>query len=85
MRINWKVRFRNKLFIVEFTSAVLVAIQALCAIFGLRIDLSDLSGKIMAAVNAVLVPLALLGIINDPTTDGHGDSEQALTYEEPKK
>ena len=28
--------------------------------------------------------LAILGIVNDPTTAGMGDSEQALTYEKPK-
>jgi phi LC3 family holin len=29
--------------------------------------------------------LSSLGIVHDPTTVGVGDSEQALTYEEPKK
>jgi phi LC3 family holin len=29
--------------------------------------------------------LCILGVVNDPTTSGVSDSEQALTYQEPKK
>ena len=28
--------------------------------------------------------LAILGVVTDPTTEGVGDSEQALTYTKPK-
>ncbi|MGZ7192289.1 phage holin, partial [Streptococcus pyogenes] len=33
----------------------------------------------------VMAILTVVGIINDPTTVGVKDSEQALTYYEPKK
>jgi phi LC3 family holin len=36
-------------------------------------------------VNAVFAVLVILGIVVDPTTDGVGDSERALSYETPYK
>ena len=38
--------------------------------------------QVVAAVFAVLV---ILGVVTDPTTKGITDSDQALTYTEPKK
>ena len=35
-------------------------------------------------VNALFALLALLGVVNDPTTQGTGDSQQALGYQVPK-
>jgi phi LC3 family holin len=39
----------------------------------------------LAIVDGVFILLALLGIIPDPTTAGMSDSDQAMTYTEPKK
>ena len=36
-------------------------------------------------MNAVFALLAILGVVNDPTTAGVADSTQALTYQAPKK
>ena len=33
----------------------------------------------------VFLLLAILGIVNDPTTAGTSDSAQAMTYQKPKK
>ena len=38
----------------------------------------------MAFVNSLFAVLALLGVVNDPTTQGMRDSAQALTYQRPK-
>ena len=57
----------------------------IAAVFGYQIDLSELSGKIVAAIDAVFAVLAIMGVVNDPTTKGLSDSTQALTYTEPKK
>ena len=35
-------------------------------------------------MNALFALLAILGIVADPTTEGMGDSAQALTYTSPK-
>ena len=36
-------------------------------------------------VNALFAVLAILGVVTDPTTEGIGDSQQALNYVEPRK
>lgn len=35
--------------------------------------------------DAAFAVMVILGVVNDPTTDGLSDSKQALTYTEPKK
>lgn len=50
-----------------------------------QLDLGDLGNKLLDVVNALFAVLAILGIVTDPTTAGVKDSEQAMTYTEPKK
>lgn len=83
--INIKVRLKNKTFWLAFIPAVLLLIQVVAAVFGYTLDLGDLGDKLLAVVNAVFMVLAILGVVVDPTTQGVGDSTQALTYTEPKK
>lgn len=83
--INWEVRIKNKQFWLSIIPAVILLIQAVAAIFGLNLDFGELSTKLLAVVNAVFVVLAILGIVNDPTTSGIKDSERALGYSEPYK
>ena len=82
--INWRVRIKNKAFWVAIIPAVILLIQAVAAVAGYTIDLTDMAGKLLAVVEAAFVVLAILGIVNDPTTKGLSDSERALTYEEPR-
>ena len=83
--INWKVRIRNKNFWLTLIPAVFLLIQVVSAVFGFTIDLGDLGNKLLEVVNALFAVLAILGIVTDPTTAGVKDSEQAMTYTEPKK
>ena len=82
--INWKVRIKNKAFWVSLIPAVLLLVQVIAAVFGYTLDLGDLGNKLLAVVNALFAVLAILGVVTDPTTAGVGDSDQALTYTEPK-
>ena len=82
--INWKVRIKNKLFWMAIIPAVLVLIQVVLAVFGIQVDFADLQGKLLAVVDALFVVLMILGIVTDHTTEGVGDSEQAMSYEKPK-
>ena len=82
--INWKVRIRNKNFWLTIIPAIALFIQAVAALFGFTIDLNDFSGKALVVVDSVFVILAILGIVNDPTTAGLSDSSRAMTYDEPK-
>ncbi len=83
--INWLVRFKNKGFWLSFIPAVLLFVQTAVALFGLNIELEGLAAKLLDVMNALFAVLALLGIVNDPTTEGVGDSVQALGYTEPKR
>lgn len=81
--INWKVRIKNKNFWLAIIPAVLLLIQAVAAIFGFTLNLSDIGAKLLDVVNATFVVLAIIGVVTDPTTEGVGDSERALRYEKP--
>lgn len=83
--INWKVRIRNRAFWVSLIPAVLLLIQSGAAVFGVTLDLGEVGSRVLAVVNQLFAVLAILGVVNDPTTAGLGDSENALTYEFPKK
>ena len=85
MKINWKVRIKNKNFWLTIIPAVLLFAQVVLAVFGVSIDVGDIGNKLIAVVDAAFVILVGLGIVTDPTTAGISDSEQAMTYEEPKK
>lgn len=84
MNINWTVRLKNKNFWLAIIPAILLLIQVVAAVFGFSLDLGDLGNKLLAVVNAAFAVLAILGIVNDPTTATLNDSERALTYTEPK-
>ena len=84
MNINWKVRFLNKYFWFALIPAVLLLVQVIAAVFGFELDLSVLGERLLAVVNALFAVLAIIGVVNDPTTKGVQDSAQAMTYEKPK-
>ena len=81
--INWQVRIRNKQFWVSVIPALALVVQAVAAVFGWTLDFSNLSGRLIAVVDAVFALLVILGVVVDPTTAGIGDSRRALGYEEP--
>lgn len=83
--INWKVRLKNKTFWTTFIPAAILLVQAVCAVFGLNLDFSDIGGKLLTVVNAIFVVLTILGVVTDPTTAGISDSTQAMTYDKPKE
>ena len=85
MKINWKVRFANKDFWMTFIPALLLLITVVADVFGIQLDLGDLGNRLLEVVKAVFMLLAILGIVNDPTTAGTNDSAQAMTYQKPKK
>lgn len=83
--INWTVRLKNKAFWLSLIPAILLMIQVVAAPFGLVLDFGELGNQLLAIVNAIFAVLVILGIVEDPTTAGVGDSAQALSYTEPKK
>ena len=86
MKINWIVRIKNKAFWLAIIPAVLLLIQAVADVIGYQLDFGGISDKLISVVNAVFVVLSILGIVNDPTTDGIiSDSTRAMTYTTPNK
>ena len=85
MKINWKVRLKNKSFWISLVPAVLLLVQTIAGVFGLTLDFGQLGNQLLAVVNAVFAVLTILGVVVDPTTQGTRDSKEALAYEEPKK
>lgn len=82
--INWTVRFKNKTFWLALIPAALLFIQAVAKVFDFELDFGELGNNLTAVVNTVFALLAVLGVVVDPTTKGTSDSEQAMTYGEPK-
>jgi phi LC3 family holin len=83
--INWKVRLKNKYFWITLISAVALFGQNIAEMFGISLDFTGIGEQVAAIVEAVFMILALVGIVNDPTTAGITDSHQALTYTTPKE
>lgn len=84
-KINWIVRAKNKTFWLTLIPAILLLAQAIANVFGITIDLTNIGGKLLEVVQALFVVLSILGIVVDPTTQGVGDSTQALSYDAPKE
>ena len=83
MKINWNVRIKNKNFWLALVPALALLFQAFANIFGIKLEFGETIDKILVFINVLFAFLVLIGIVNDPTTVGLGDSERALGYEEP--
>ena len=90
MKINWKVRFKNPVFIANLLLAIIVPILAYCGLKWEDMTTWYALGNLFveAVKNPVIVVSVIVSVwnaINDPTTAGLSDSKNALTYVEPKK
>lgn len=83
MKINWKVRMRNKPWLMSFTALVITFVYDLLAMLEVVPAVSE--ERIMGIVQLVLTLLTALGVLIDPTTQGVQDSERAMLYVEPGK
>lgn len=80
-KINWRVRFRNKIWLAAFASLFITFIYGLLELLDVVPSISE--GRAIEVIQSLLTVLGLIGIVTDPTTAGIGDSERALGYEEP--
>ena len=80
MRINWKVRFKNKVWLGSFLSLVIGFIYSLLALFDVFPAVTQ--NLVVQLLNQLLTFLGLIGVIVDPTTAGLEDSDRAMGYEE---
>lgn len=79
--MNIKVRLRNKVFWIGFIPVVVAFIYSTLALFGKAPAISEV--MVVKILQEIVSILAILGVLNDPTTAGVKDSERAMTYEVP--
>lgn len=84
MKINWIVRLKNKAFWMAIIPAILLLAQQVCGMFGIKIEIAGLTDQLLAIIGTVFAILSLIGVVNDPTVATLSDSNQAMTYTEPK-
>lgn len=85
MKINWKVRAKNKLFWLALVPAFLLVLQIVANWFGCELAADLIGQEATDLINAVFGLLVILGIVVDPTTPGTDDSDQVMRYQEPRK
>ena len=86
MKMNLKVRVKNPWFWIGLLGVILAAM-------GISPETLTSWGAVYVAIQNLIsnpfmlgsVFVAVLGVFLDPTTDGIGDSERAMTYTTPKK
>ena len=81
MRINWSVRFKNKVWLGSFLSLIVGFVYSMLALFDVFPQVTQ--NLVLQLMNQVLTFLGLIGVIVDPTTAGIGDSDRAMEYTEP--
>lgn len=81
MKINWKVRFRNKTWLSTFLALVIGFVYHVLALFDVFPTITE--NSVMQIVSEALTFLGLIGVLVDPTTAGLSDSQRAMSYEEP--
>lgn len=79
MKINWKIRFRNKVWLTALLSSVIAFVFDLLAMLDLTPAVTG--DMVMQCASALLTLLTALGVVIDPTTQGVSDSDRAMTYE----
>lgn len=89
-QINWKIRFKNKLWVSSFISQTLLLIQAIIlgldSLHAIHINIEALDAWVkwlLGILNAILAYLTYLGIVQDPSVEGIGDSARVINREEP--
>ncbi len=81
MKLNWKVRFKNKVWLASFISLIVGFVYSVLALFDVYPKVTQ--SLIMQIADQVLLFLGMIGVIVDPTTAGLQDSNRAMSYEEP--
>ena len=86
--INYKVRFRNPVFIAQLILAVLTPILAYAGLTMQDLTTWKALGELLigAISNPYVLGLVVVSVFNavtDPTTAGIKDSERAMTYSAP--
>lgn len=81
MKINWKLRLKNKTTLISLIGVVLSFFYTLLGSLDIVPAISQ--DNITTIILGVVEALAVVGIVVDPTTTGIEDSTRALGYQNP--
>ena len=81
MKINWKVRLRNKTWLAALIALVVSFVYDLLAMLEIVPAVDE--AWVMSLIQTVLTILTILNIVINPTTQGVADSDRAMLYDEP--
>ena len=81
MKINWKVRLKNKTWLTAALSLLVSFVFSVLALFDVAPAITQ--DNVMQAISALLMILAGVGVVVDPTTPGAKDSDRAMSYVAP--
>lgn len=82
MKINWKLRLQNKTTLVTLIALCVTFVYQVLGLFGVVPSVSQ--SEVINTTGLLINILVVLGVVVDPTTDGIGDSNNALKYKIPK-
>lgn len=83
MKINLKVRLKNKTWLLSMASATVLFGYQICGLLGIVPTVTE--DQVINMVGLFLNILVGLGIVVDPTTAGISDSNRAMSYVEPNR
>ena len=78
MKINWKVRLRNRTWLASALALIISFVYDLLAMLDIAPPLSQ--DWLLNLTQILLTLLTALGVVIDPTTEGASDSDRAMKY-----
>lgn len=83
MKINFKLRLKNKVTLVALVAVIVPFIYQVLGIFDIVPKISE--GDVEQFLGLLINFLAILGVVVDPTTAGMKDTDLAMAYNKPRK
>lgn len=82
MKINWKLRFKNKTTLAALLACTVAFVYQVLGILGVTAPITE--DQVTQIIGVLINILVGVGVLVDPTTTGTHDSQNALTYSKPK-
>jgi phi LC3 family holin len=80
MRINWRVRFRNKAWVLTFLLGLIAMFYQTIKVYEAAKQGLPPQELMIETAKMLVTWLVQIGVIVDPTTKGTGDSARAMSY-----
>lgn len=81
MKINWKLRLKNKTTLLSLIACLVAFVYQVLGILGITAPISQ--DQVAQLIGLLVNLLVGVGVVVDPTTEGASDSQKALTYNKP--